>query len=33
VFKVNDVLLFVGVDKVVLKDGDCVFWYYVMFGS
>ncbi len=32
VFKVNDVSPPVGADKVVLKDGDRVLWYYATFG-
>ncbi|MDP9284350.1 MAG: DUF4430 domain-containing protein [Actinomycetota bacterium] len=32
VFKVNDVSSPVGADKVVLKDGDRVLWYYADFG-
>jgi hypothetical protein len=32
VFKVNDLSPPVGPDKVVLKDGDRVLWYYAMFG-
>ena len=32
VFKVNDVSPPVGADKVVLKDGDHVLWYYATFG-
>ena len=32
VFKVNDVSPPVGADKVVLKDGDRVLWYYAAFG-
>ena len=31
-FKVNDVSPPVGADKVVLKDGDRVLWYYATFG-
>jgi hypothetical protein len=33
VFKVNGVSPPVGADKVVLKDGDVVLWYYATFGS
>ncbi len=33
VFKVNGVSPPVGADKVVLKDGDVVLWYYAIFGS
>ena len=33
VFKVNGVSPQVGADKVVLKDGDVVLWYYATFGS
>jgi hypothetical protein len=33
VFKVNDVSPPVGADKVVLKDGDRVLWYYAAFGQ
>ena len=33
VFKVNDVSPPVGADKVVLKDGDRVLWYYATFGA
>jgi hypothetical protein len=33
VFKVNGVSPPVGADKVVLKDGDTVLWYYADFGS
>ena len=32
VFKVNDLSPPVGADKVVLKDGDRVLWYYATFG-
>ena len=33
VFKVNGVSPPVGADKVTLKDGDVVLWYYATFGS
>ena len=33
VFKVNGVSPPVGADKVVLKDGDVVLWYYATFGA
>lgn len=33
VFKVNGVSPPVGADKVVLKDGDVLLWYYATFGS
>jgi hypothetical protein len=33
VFKVNGVSSPVGADKVVLKDGDVVLWYYATFGT
>ncbi len=33
VFKVNGVSPPVGADKVVLKDGDIVLWYYATFGA
>jgi hypothetical protein len=33
VFKVNGVSPPVGADKVVLKDGDTVLWYYATFGA
>ena len=33
VFKVNGVSPPVGADKVVLKDGDVVLWYYATFGT
>lgn len=33
VFKVNGVSPPVGADKVVLKDGDLVLWYYATFGD
>jgi len=33
VFKVNGVSPPVGADKVLLKDGDVVLWYYATFGS
>src|SRR3954447_18193775 len=33
VFKVSDVSPPVGADKVVLKDGDRVLWYYATFGA
>ncbi len=33
VFKVNGISPPVGADKVVLKDGDVVLWYYATFGS
>ena len=33
VFKVNGVSPPVGADKVILKDGDVVLWYYATFGS
>jgi hypothetical protein len=33
VFKVNGVLPPVGADKVVLKNGDVVLWYYAAFGA
>jgi hypothetical protein len=33
VFKVNGVLPPVGADKVVLKNGDVVLWYYAAFGT
>ena len=33
VFKVNGVSPPVGADKVVLKDGDVVLWYYATFGG
>ncbi|MGZ8783756.1 MAG: DUF4430 domain-containing protein [Gaiellaceae bacterium] len=32
VFKVNGISSPVGADKVVLKDGDVVLWYYAIFG-
>ena len=32
-FKVNGVSPPVGADKVVLKDGDVVLWYYATFGA
>ena len=32
IFKVNGVLPPVGADKVVLKDGDTVLWYWAQFG-
>ncbi len=32
-FKVNGVSAPVGADKVILKDGDVVLWYYATFGS
>ena len=33
VFKVDDASPPVGADKVQLKDGDCVLWYYATFGA
>jgi len=33
VFKVNGVSPPVGADKVILKDGDVVLWYYATFGA
>jgi len=33
VFKVNGVSPPVGADKVVLKDGDVILWYYATFGA
>ncbi len=33
VFKVNGVSPPVGADKVILKDGDAVLWYYATFGD